>query len=64
MKLSVNHKKISKAETHYVYTEETNNLALNSNDDKILQTFGRITSFSHGASVGKEWKTELLEYWI
>lgn len=54
MKLSVNHKKISKAETHYVYTEETNNLALNSNDDKILQTFGRITSFSHGASVGKE----------
>ena len=34
-----------KSERHNVYTEEVNKIALNSNDDKRLQTFDRITSY-------------------
>ena len=42
-----------KSESHDVYTEEINKIALSSNDD-------RITSYPYGASVGKVCKTELL----
>ena len=49
-----------KSERHDVYTEEINKIALNSNDDKRLQTFDRITSYPYGASAGKVRKTELL----
>ena len=49
-----------KSESHDVYTEEINKIALSSNDDKRLQTFDRITSYPYGASAGKVCKTELL----
>ena len=49
-----------KSEAHNVYSEEINKIALSSNDDKLLQTFDRITSYSYGAGVGKVCKTELL----
>ena len=49
-----------KSERHDVYTEEVNKIALSSNDDKILQTFDRITSYPYGTSAGKVCKTELL----
>ena len=49
-----------KSERHYVYTEETNKIALSSNDDKRLQTFDRITSYPYGAGAGKVCKIELL----
>ena len=49
-----------KSEKHDVYTEEVNKIALSSNHDKRLQTFGRITSYPYGTSAGKECKTELL----
>ena len=49
-----------KSEAHNVYTEEVSKIALSSNDDKILQTFDRITSYSHGTSAGKVCKTEML----
>ena len=49
-----------KSERHDVYTEENNNIALSSNDDKKLQTFDRITSYPYGTSVGKVRKTEPL----
>ena len=49
-----------KSEAHNVYTEEINNIALSSNDDKRLQTFDRIISYPYGVSVGKVCKTELL----
>ena len=51
-----------KSEAHNVYIEEMNKIALSSNDDKILQTFDRITSYPYGTSVGKVCKTELLSY--
>ena len=49
-----------KSERHDVYTEEINKIALSSNDDKILPTFDRITSYPYGTSAGKVCKTELL----
>ena len=42
-----------KSEKHDVYTEEVNKIALNSNDDKRLQTFDRITSYLYETSAGK-----------
>ena len=51
-----------KSESHNVYTEETNKIALSSNNDKRLQTSDRITSYPYGASVEKLYKIELLEY--
>ena len=47
------------SEAHNVYTEEINKIALNSNDEKRLQTYGTITSYPYGASVGKVCKTEI-----
>ena len=49
-----------KSERHDVYTEEINKIALSSNDDKKLQIFDRITSYSYGTSAGKVCKTEML----
>ena len=34
-----------KSDHHNVYTEEVNKIALNSNDNKRLQTFDRITTY-------------------
>ena len=49
-----------KSETHNVYTEEINKIALSSNDDKRLQTYDSITSYPYGTSAGKVCKTEPL----
>ena len=37
-----------KSERHDAYIEETNKIALSSNNDKRMQTFDRITSFPYG----------------
>ena len=47
-----------KSETHNIYTEEINKIALSSNDDKRLKTFDRLTSYPYGTSVGKVCKIE------
>ena len=49
-----------KSESHNVYTEEINKIALSSNDDKRLQTFDRVTSYPYGKSAANVCKTELL----
>ena len=36
-----------KSDNHKGYTEEVNKMALSSNDDKRLQTFDRIETYSH-----------------
>ena len=39
-----------KSEVHNVYTEKVSKIALNSGDDKRLQTLDRITSYPYGTS--------------
>ena len=36
-----------KSDYHNIYTEEINKIALSSNDDKIMQTFDKITTYPH-----------------
>ena len=50
--ISKSHQKL-KSKAHNVYTEELDNIARNSNDDKRLQTFDNITSYPYCANFGK-----------
>ena len=47
-----------KSKYHKVYTEEVNKIALSSNDDEILQTFDKITTYSYGTSAFKVCESE------
>ena len=38
---------------HGVYTEEVNKIALNSNDDKRIQTYDKITRYPYGTNIFK-----------
>ena len=49
-----------KIESHNVYTEEINKIALISNDGKRLQTYDRITTYPYGTNAAKVCRTELL----
>ena len=43
---------------HRVYTEEFNKIALNSNNDKKIQTFDRITTYPYGTNAFKVCENE------
>ena len=43
-----------------MYTEEVNNIALISNDDKRLQTFNRVTTYPYRTNAFKVCESELL----
>ena len=45
---------------HNVYIEEINKIALNSNCDKRLQTFDRITTYPYGTNAFKVCESEML----
>ena len=47
-----------KSDHHNVYTEEVNKIALNSNDNKRLQTFDRITTYPYGKNSFKVCESE------
>ena len=49
-----------KSDHHNVYTEEVNKIALNSNDDKRLQTFDRVTTYPYGKNAFKVCESEML----
>ena len=49
-----------KNDHHNVYTEEVNKIALNSSDDKKLQTFDRFTTYLNGTNAFKECESEML----
>ena len=49
-----------KSDHHNVYTEEVNKIALNSNDDKKLQTFDRVTIYPYGTNTFKLCESEML----
>ena len=46
--------------SHNVYTEEVNKIALNSNDDKRLQTFDGVTTHPYGTNAFKVCASEML----
>ena len=48
-----------RSDHHKVYTEEVNKIALSSNDDKRIQTFDRVTTFSYGTNVFKVCENEM-----
>ena len=48
-----------KSNHHDVYTEEVNKIALNSNDDKILETFDRIVTYPYGTNTFKVCESEM-----
>ena len=43
-----------------MYTEKVNKIALNSNDDKRIQTFDKVTSYPFGTNVFKVCENEML----
>ena len=49
-----------KSNHHNVCTEEVNKVALNSNDDKRLQTFDRVRAYPYGTNAFKVCKSEML----
>ena len=49
-----------KSDHHDVYTEKVNKIALSSNDDKILQTFDRFTTYRYGENAFKVFESEML----
>ena len=49
-----------KSDHHNVYTEEVNKIALNSSDNKRLQTFDRITTYPYGTNAFKVCESEML----
>ena len=49
-----------KSDHHKVYTEEINKIALNSNDDKRLQTSDRIKTYPYGTNAFKLCESEIL----
>ena len=49
-----------KSDHHNVYSEEVKKIALNSNDDKRLQTFDRVTTYSYGTNAFKVCEGEML----
>ena len=51
-----------KIEAHSVYAEEINKIVQSYNDDKRLQIFDRITSYTYGTNAGKLCKTKLLKH--
>ena len=49
-----------RSDHHRVCTKEVNNIALSSNDDKIIQTFDKVTTFPYGTNVFKVCENEML----
>ena len=50
-----------KSDLHNVYTEEVNKIVLNSNDDKRLQTFDRVTTYPYETNAFKVCESEMME---
>ena len=49
-----------KSDHHNVYTEEVNKIALNSSDNKRLQTFDRIATYPYGTNAFKICESKMI----
>ena len=59
-KIILQSKQRFKSDHHNVCTEQINEIALSSNDDKRLQTFDKITTYTYGANAFKVCEREML----
>ena len=48
-----------KSDHHRVHTEEVNKIALSSNDDKRIQTFDKVTTYSYRTNAFKVYENEI-----
>ena len=48
-----------KSDHHNVCTEDVNEIGLNSNDDKRLRIFDRVTTFPYGTNAFKVYESEM-----
>ena len=48
------------SDLHNMYTEKVNKITLNSNDDKTLQTFDRVTTYQYGTNAFKVCEREMM----
>ena len=55
---------IFRSDHHRVYTEEVNKITLSSNNDKILQTFDKIKTYSCGTNAFKVCEIEMRDYFV
>ena len=49
-----------KSDLRNLYAEEVNKIALNSNDDKRLQTFDRVTTYPYGINAYKVCESKMI----
>ena len=49
-----------KSDLHIVYTEEVNKIVISNNDDKRLQTFDGVTTYSYGTNVFKVCESKIV----
>ena len=49
-----------RSDHHKVYTEEVNKIALNSNDDKRIQKFDKVTTYPYGTNAFMVCENEML----
>ena len=59
-KIILNSQQKFNSDHHNVQTEQINKIALSSNDDKRLQTFHKITTYTYGRNVFKVCESEML----
>ena len=59
-KIILKSQKRFKSDYHNVYTEQTNKIALSSNDDKRLQTFDKIITYPYGTNAFKVCESKML----
>ena len=59
-KIILKSQQVFRSEHHHVYTVEIKKFALNSNDDKRLQTFDRITTYPRGTNAFKVCGSEMM----
>ena len=59
-KIILKSKRRFKSDYHEVYTDEVNKITLSSNDDKILQTLDRVTTYLHGTNAFKVSESEMM----
>ena len=49
-----------RSDYHDVYTEQMNEIAINGTDDKRLQTFDKITTYTYGTDAFKVYESEMV----